>query len=274
MPEISILIPTVGEKTLSAVLDSIQLQSYHDYEIIVVDSSNDSTVADITRKHNVRTLKTDNTVGLLKAKYLASQVANGNFLLFLDATKALKPSALSVLAQLSNKNDMLVVLEEREGAGKLTYLSKLDKQILSDESNLCREGKLAKYLVPRFYKKSLAIESLERVKTAVGDYLFNEILWPEDRLLFYQATKKSASIGITKLPLIMHIGDDTFRSVSSKYRRYGRSYRLLKAHKEYSNEINLSRIRSLNQLNWQDRVVLWQLYLLRFVSFHVGYYLG
>jgi glycosyltransferase involved in cell wall biosynthesis len=272
--KISILIPSLGENTLQAVLESIRIQNCPNWETIVVDSSGKNHVSEATDKFDVKTIKTTGDVGLLQAKDIANQQATGDFCLFLDATKTLKPHALTSLSKLSSRFDMVLMFEERVGTGKWTKLAKLDKSILLNNLNLYRDGELADFLVPRFYKKSLVDLSLKNLKMKMPEDLFNRVLWPEDRLIFLEAKKLGGSLGIARAPLINHIGEDTFLSVIRKYHRYGKSYSDLRKFKEYSGQINSSRVRSMSQVNLQQKIGLYQLYFARFISFEFGYYLG
>jgi glycosyltransferase involved in cell wall biosynthesis len=273
MSSISVIVPTVGEKTLEAVLASIEKQTFRDFEVVVVDSSGDRRIAELVRRYGFKAIQTTRDVGLLKARCLASRQSRGRFVLLLDATKMLKPHALFILNELGKKYDMVAIFEGRSGQGTWTALARLDKEVSTSETNVYRHGELADFLIPRFYKKELLDYSLRKLESKLPEAVFSRVLWPEDRLIFLQARQVSNSVGLSSSRLITHIGDDTFCSVVKKYHRYGKSYRELRRFNEFSDLIKLgSRQRLIAECSYAERIGLISLYITRSISFLLGCY--
>ena len=83
MSRLSIIIPTLNEeKNLSLLLDSLEKQSFKDYEIIVADAGSKDKTKTIAKKYGAKITKG----GLpAKGKNEGAKIAKGSLLLFLDA---------------------------------------------------------------------------------------------------------------------------------------------------------------------------------------------
>lgn len=81
--EISIIIPTLNEeKCLPKLLESIKIQSFKDYEIIVADAGSTDNTIKIVKKYNAYIVQ-----GGMPAvgRNAGAKIAKGNFLFFFDA---------------------------------------------------------------------------------------------------------------------------------------------------------------------------------------------
>ena len=91
MPEdlisVSIIIPVYnGEKYLSEAIESILIQSYKPFEIIIIDDGSNDATAQVVKKYNslLRYLYQENK-GIAAARNRGVSEAKGNYICFLDA---------------------------------------------------------------------------------------------------------------------------------------------------------------------------------------------
>jgi len=101
---LSIIIPTLNEeRLLPALLSSIELQCFQDYEVIVADAGSEDGTLDIAKKHSCRIV----VGGRLPAigRNNGAKVARGKYLLFLDADVILPADFLgTVINEFKNRN--------------------------------------------------------------------------------------------------------------------------------------------------------------------------
>lgn len=98
----SIIIPAYNaERYLSECLSSVSLQSFDNYEVILIDDgSTDSTlslVEDFALRANNATVLTGENQGLLLARRRGLLHAKGEYVVFLDADDCLRYDALEIL---------------------------------------------------------------------------------------------------------------------------------------------------------------------------------
>ena len=111
---VSIIIPTYNSaKTLPRCLESIKKQSYKNIEIIIVDNfSNDNTV-EIAKRYDARVVqvKSERT----KAKNIGLRLANGKYVLFIDADMELTPRVIEECVQVINTSSKIagIIIPER-----------------------------------------------------------------------------------------------------------------------------------------------------------------
>lgn len=105
MIELSIIIPTLNEEDyLPYLLNSIKNQDYTNYEIIIADNNSKDKTKEITKKYGCKIIKG----GLPgKARNNGAKVANGKYLLFLDADMILpKKDTISYIINKFKKKNM------------------------------------------------------------------------------------------------------------------------------------------------------------------------
>ena len=82
--ETSIIIPTLNEeKYIGGILKDLSVQSYKDFEVIVVDSSINNHTVNIAESFNVKILKSSR--GTSVQRNLGARIAQGKYLIFIDA---------------------------------------------------------------------------------------------------------------------------------------------------------------------------------------------
>lgn len=91
VPEVSIIIPTHNSQlTILETLDSVQNQTYEDFEVILVDdASTDNTVLavknhDLFRKNKLKLRVLSNNVGVAEARNVGLNLSKGKYVAFID----------------------------------------------------------------------------------------------------------------------------------------------------------------------------------------------
>ncbi len=83
-PEISVIVPAINEERyITKVLDALDMQSFKDFETIVVDGGSSDRTAEIAAKH--ARVVVQKKRGMSLARNTGASVAIGRVLLFLDA---------------------------------------------------------------------------------------------------------------------------------------------------------------------------------------------
>lgn len=97
MPRISIVVPALNEEVdLPVLLDSLDRQTFRDFEVIVADAgSKDKTIA-IAKKHKAKVVPGGMPA---KGRNEGAKVAEGEFLFFFDADVELPPDFLEKAVQ-------------------------------------------------------------------------------------------------------------------------------------------------------------------------------
>lgn len=113
-PLISVVIPCYNEEAyIKDLLDSIKQQAYMNYEIIAVDSSEDSTPR-ILKKYGAKIVHVPKT-NIAAARNAGIRVARGKILALIDADYILQKNAFAdiVKAFLKDKKEKIACIEPR-----------------------------------------------------------------------------------------------------------------------------------------------------------------
>lgn len=96
MPKVSVILPAYnGEKFITAAIDSVLGQTYKDYEVIVVnDGSNDRTAEILSGYGGKIKVITQENGGIAKARNVAIDCSEGEYLAFLDQDDTWMPEKL------------------------------------------------------------------------------------------------------------------------------------------------------------------------------------
>lgn len=124
---ISVVIPLYNKETLiSNTLSTVLIQSYQDYEVIVVDDgSTDNSVAEVEKVQDprIRLIRQQNA-GVSVARNRGVEAAKGDLIAFLDADDEWKPEYLATQYHLSQKYPKCSVFAcnyvFRDAAGEIT----------------------------------------------------------------------------------------------------------------------------------------------------------
>ena len=163
MPLVSIIIPVYNvEKYLSACLDSVILQKYHDLEIILVDdgsSDRSGYICDLYAKQDrrIKVIHTDNN-GVSSARNAGIECANGELICFIDSDDTVEENYIDSLvnAWVENKSDLVIcnikdiypnrIISKRRVGSRLTGVFREDYWKLID---------LLRVPVVKLYKKEI-----------------------------------------------------------------------------------------------------------------------
>ena len=264
---ISIEIPVIWGTHLTTVLESIRNQSYGDYEIIIVDSSNDAKTVEIANHFGAKVVQGPKS--LLEARWTGHKSSKGERELFLDETRLLAKGALERLDEM--REDMIVIGEGEVGNGFWIMLANLDKQI-SMKYNLDKLSPEFGFILPRFFRREVLDYSFRVLMEKMGPELFSKIVHIDHQLIYRESFNYSTSVGIIPDPLIFHFGDDSLRKIARKYYRYGKSDRM-KRQTPYLKSLSMrKRKRAVPTLKY--KILLVPLYSARGISYTIGYYAG
>jgi glycosyltransferase involved in cell wall biosynthesis len=109
MPFVSIIVVVRnGERYLRDALNSIQLQSYRDREIIVVDGQSTDGTARIARSFPGVYYLCQTTLGLANARNLGIEAARGRYIAFLDHDDQWHPDKLARQVALHDANPSIL----------------------------------------------------------------------------------------------------------------------------------------------------------------------
>ena len=108
MPKFSIVIPVYNvEKYIGKCLESIEKQTFKDYEIIVVDDGSTDGSMEIVNKYNVKIINTPHQE-VSEARNIGAKQAKGEYIIFLDSDDYWDNQLLEKINEsLKNKPDLV-----------------------------------------------------------------------------------------------------------------------------------------------------------------------
>ena len=103
-PFYSIVIPTYNEEVLlPQMIESVFNQTYRDFEVIVADNHSTDKTRKILSKYNARVVEGNDRPGIARNK--GASIANGEFLVFLDADTTIGKDFLKdLLIEINKRN--------------------------------------------------------------------------------------------------------------------------------------------------------------------------
>ena len=104
--QVSVVIPTIGRKSLNVAIGSVKSQSHEILEILIVDDSLSQSV--VSSEHLV--LRTGGGKGVSYARNLGSENAKGDFLAFLDDDDVWQINKIQVQIEQLVRNDLDVLI--------------------------------------------------------------------------------------------------------------------------------------------------------------------
>ncbi|QXJ34876.1 glycosyltransferase family 2 protein [Saccharolobus shibatae] len=257
---ISIEIPVLHGKYLNQLFESIRGQSFQDYEVVIVNSSSDDSVSDIIRQYGFKEVK--EKVKLLRARYLAHYNSRGDYALLLDETRMLRKDTLAVLSSLNH--DMVIIGEEEIGDSFWIRLANLDKENIMECNTL---EAIKGFALPRLFRREILDNAFKVLRENLKEK-FDEVIFPDHELIYYEASGISEDVFVLKDKLITHYGDVKLLDIIKKYHRYGKSMKVLKG-TYYSNLTQISRKK--RNICKGNKLLLYLLYVTRGIPFMLGY---
>lgn len=141
MPRVSIQIPVYNSgRFIGKALDSILAQTYQDYEIIVIDDGSVDDTAEIVSKYSeVKYLYQEHS-GVSVARNKAIQMAEGEFVAFLDADDMWAPEKLEKQVSYLDAHpecSMIFTKVENFADGEIKEMSQRQEELLKTEIEYC-----------------------------------------------------------------------------------------------------------------------------------------
>ncbi|EQD27815.1 glycosyl transferase family protein, partial [mine drainage metagenome] len=90
MVQVSIEMITKGETTTKRVLKSISEQTFRDYDVTCVNSSDNPMITELLKEYGVNEVRVKSHTKALEARYLAHTNSSGKFRLLLDSSRPLE----------------------------------------------------------------------------------------------------------------------------------------------------------------------------------------
>lgn len=189
MPKVSIIIPVYRvENYLPECLDSIDKQTYRDFELILVDDGSPDSCGEMCEEYaktrpNTKVIHQANA-GLSAARNEGVKVATGDYIAFVDSDDYVSPDYIEYLVYLAEKHNVEVAIAERvlfwDGAEpvipqkaetdrKLSPVEALT-QICYNKISICAWGKLYKrHLVEKYpYPAGQLYEDIDTTHKIIG----------------------------------------------------------------------------------------------------------
>jgi len=109
LKKVSVIIPALNEeKLLPSTLESVNIQTYRNLEVIVKDDLSANKTVDVARKYGARVVSLrDSSAG--EARNQGAQHASGNVFVFLDADTLMARDAISKLVDDFRRYDAVLV---------------------------------------------------------------------------------------------------------------------------------------------------------------------
>ena len=157
-----------AEKTIEFAISSVLAQTHKDWELIVIDDgSTDKTVAILSElaatDSRIRFLQNENNKGVSYTRNRAVELAEGEWIAFLDSDDMWKPEKLEKQLELSKKHSKMVIcytassfIDDNGNSysyilsapEKLTYKELLHKNLMSCSSVMIRTSVMKKTKMP------------------------------------------------------------------------------------------------------------------------------
>jgi glycosyltransferase involved in cell wall biosynthesis len=209
-PLVSIIIPTRNSaRTIGALLDSINKQTYPRIETIVVANANSTdATAQIARDHKATVIVNQSLAKdtRMENKNIGAKRANGDYFYFVDSDMELPPTVIEQCVRLCEGGaDALTLPEVSIGDGFWTKCRRLEKQLSLDEP----------YKVAcRFMKRE--------VYSSVGG--FDEgSTFGEDIDLHIRVLRKGYDVRLPRGIVVYHREEESFTRIFVKTFNYGKS---------------------------------------------------
>ena len=259
---ISVEFSVVTGKYLGELLNSLRIQRFQDFEVIIVNSN--SEFSDIIREFGAKEIF--KTTGKLEARDLAHREARGEYELLLEETRLLNKNALYFLNEM-NDIDMAIIHELELGNRLVNKLNRFD---LENAFRFTSISPSKLYLLPRYYRHEVLSNSFASLYNKIPSRDFSKIVANDLEMIYIESFQKFNKVSKVGEPLILKYGEKSFRESFKKYYRYGKTSRRL-SNTEYYKILNYKRrTRPIPNLKSLPPMLL--LYAIRGTAFFTGYY--
>ena len=268
-PLISINIPTFNsEKTIKLCIDSIKKQTYENYEIVLIDSNSKDKTVEIAKNLGCKIIIYDGK--LLGARYVGAIQSNGDYVLMIDSDQVLEPSTLQRCIDKAKEFDMLVLEEHCYRTDNwIEKLFEMDRKLIHNVKDF---SPISGVMLPRFYKKELAIKAFE----AIPEKIRFTVAGQDHAIIYFEAYKLSKKVSIIS-DAVKHIEPNTLRQIWKKFYRWGKTSRNLHKITHYKELLSKKeRFRSglFTKGMYKESFASIILLVLKGIPFKLGYYFG
>ena len=230
---VSIIMPAFNaEAYISETIESVQKQTYINWELLVIDDcSTDHTrqiVADFAKKDNrIKIIKQQYNGGVASARNAGLAKASGNYIAFLDSDDKWLPNKLNTQLSFMQKN-------------KCVFCYSQYQNFASDSGKLGRVVRVPCKMTARDILGNTAIGCLTVLinKSAVGDFRMPLLEHTEDNVTWYEILKRGfTAYGIQETLAYYRVGQSSL--TSNKKRAAMQQWEV------YRNYFGFSKIKSL-----------------------------
>ena len=193
MTSISVIMPVYNsEKYLPQAIDSVLGQSFHDFELILVDDGSKDTSGDICDQDHAKdgriTVKHVANGGMCRARNLAIDCANGEYIAFCDNDDMFLPGLLSENYAIAKKSGAdvvrfqreLVLFDGRDDSPRVSIAGPTEKHVYRNEDVFLHYGEVRagsdgvwNGLYKRSFLNQFNIRFDEKMHSGCEDNLFN-----------------------------------------------------------------------------------------------------
>ncbi len=225
IPEISIIIPVYNTLNyLPELLDSIMVQTYKNFEVIIVDDgSTDGSLEyllDFMQDKNLITLYTQEHKGAAAARNFGVSISKGDFVLFVDSDDELPKEALEILISTTKENeaDITIGVTKRKRANEFSFIQSHVENFLTKDGTYTLQNQpgLVYALGPcgKIFKREL-----------IKELTFPEhLVYGEDQLFVLEAYAKSRRINIVSKTVyhykLRYTKDSATQQIKERYKEY------------------------------------------------------
>ncbi|WP_214805573.1 MULTISPECIES: glycosyltransferase family 2 protein [unclassified Exiguobacterium] len=215
MNKVSIITPVYNcEKYLTRTIESVQKQTYENWEMILIDDCSTDTSKEIIRKfeifdERIKYIKNQQNSGAALSRNKGIEVARGDFIAFLDSDDVWDPYKLEkqLNFMIKNKYDFSSTAYNKINENNEIILDKISVQNEMDYKNLLKYNcgnstvmynakNIGKFFIPNIRKRNDYLMWLTIIKKTKKIYGLNEVL-ASHRI-------RSGSISQNKLSLIKY----------------------------------------------------------------------
>lgn len=261
---ISIEFSVVSGKYLKELLNSLRIQRFQDFEVIIVNSNPE--LSDIIREFGAKEIF--KKTGKLEARALAHREARGDFELLLEETRVLTENALYILDKLKSI-DMAIIHELELGDNLINKLNRFDAE---NAFRFTSVGPRNLFLLPRYFRREVLSNSFVSIFNKIPSSNISNIVANDLEIIYIESFQQFGKITKVEEPLIMKYGEKSFLESFKKYYRYGKTSRESSKTKYYKSLNFQHRMRPIPNL--KSVLPLLLLYAFRGTSFFSGYYLN
>ena len=263
IPEISIELPSNYDVRIIDLLESLRIQTFQDYEIIVATYS--PALEDLVKNYDVRVVRTIDS-GTLFRRIEAHRLARGERIFLLEASRFLNKDCL---LEIDRCNNDMIVMEERDVNNNfIAKIQNIERSSAADK--LPRISPEQLIVEPRVFSKHILDEVFRKAKL-INEQILKKIYFGDLDIIFYEAYNMSQNIGLINRPLVYHYTDENILEFIRKYYNYGRSNKYLRF-TPYKGKFK-ARSHLRPSFGFAETFAIYSLWLVKAMSFAVGQYM-